>query len=121
MVLCKNGIHIPLNRAISQCFDAPLVILQAEVGADDHSPKLIKVWVLDEAKPWSPFYLAYNGEFRARGQPWRNLQLIRISTRLAKVLPFYPITTLRYLLEAFVPLCHVSQNDPMQNWCPYFP
>ena len=51
MVLCKNEVHIPLNRAISQWFDTPYVILQAEVGADDYSPKLIKVWVLDKASP----------------------------------------------------------------------
>ena len=39
-------------------------------------PKFIKMWVLDKKKPWSPYYLAYNGDFRARGQPWGKPQVI---------------------------------------------
>ena len=103
MFLCKNEVQILLKRGISHKFDTPLVIFQVDAGTDDCSHKLIKVWVLDEKRPWRPFRMAYNSYFRARGQPWGEQQVIRVSTRLAKVLTLSPITTLRYPLEAFVP------------------
>ena len=115
MFLCKNEVQILLKRGISHRFDTPLAILQVEVDRDDYSTKLIMVRVLDKEKPWSPLYLGYNSDFRVRGQPWGKLQVIRVSTRLAKVLMLSPITTLRYPLEAFVPPYRVSQHGPMQK------
>ena len=117
MVLCKNEFHIPLKRGISHRFDTPLAILQVEV--DRCSTKLIMVRVGNKEKPWSPFYLSYNGDFRVRGQPWGKLQVIRVSTRFAKVLMLSLITTGRYPLEAFVPQYQVSQNGPSKTQVPY--
>ena len=88
-------------------------------GADDYSPKVIKMWVLDKENPWNLSNSAYNSDFRARGQPWGKLQVIRVSTQLAKVLMLSPISTLRYPLEAFVPRYWASQYGPMQRRCPY--
>ena len=96
MVLWKNKVHIPFKCRIPQRFDTPLVIFQVDAGTDDCSHKLIKVWVLDEKRPWRPFRMAYNSYIQARGQPWGEQQVIRVSTRLAKVLVLSPITTLRY-------------------------
>ena len=62
------------------------------------------VRVLVEEKPVSPFYLGYNGDFRVRGQPWGKLQVIRVSTRLAKVLMLSPISILRCPLDAIYPI-----------------
>ena len=71
-VLCKNEFRIPFKRGISHRFDTPLAILQVEVDRDDYSTKLIMVRVWDEEKPWSPFYLGYNGNFWVRGQLWES-------------------------------------------------
>ena len=117
MVLCKNEVHIPLKRRISHRFDTPLATLQVEVDRDDYSTKLIMVRVLDKEKPWSLFYLGYNGDFRVRGQPWGKLRVIQVLIRLAKVLKLFPNTTLRHPLEAFVPRYWESQHGPMQK-CP---
>ena len=70
-------------------------MLQVEVERDEYSTKLIMVRVWDKEKPWSLFYLSYNSNFWVGGQLWRKLQVIRVSTRLAKVLMLSPITTLR--------------------------
>ena len=119
MVLCKKEVQIPLKRGISHRFDTPHVKLQVEAGADDCCHKLIKMWVLDEEEPWSLLRLAYSGDFRDRGQPWGELQVIRVSTLLAKILMLSPITTLRYPLEAFVPQYQATQYGPMQKRSPY--
>ena len=102
MVLCKNEVHIPFKRGISHRFDTPLAILQEEVDSDDYSTKVIMVRVLNKEKPWSPIYLGYNGNFRVSGQPWGKLQVIRVSTQLAKVLTLSPNATITSI-GAFCP------------------
>ena len=68
---------------------------KVEVDKDDYSTKLIMVRGLNKERPWSLFYLGYNGDFWVRGQPRGKLQVIRVSTRSAKVLMLSPFTTLR--------------------------